>query len=107
MDKARSQVKEIIEEYKQVLKKLGINVERVILYGSFARGNQREDSDIDILIISKDFQNLNLRERLEVLGIAAARIMKPIEAKGYTPEEIKTTLDASFLKEILEVGVGV
>ncbi len=107
MDKAGSPVKEIIGEYKQVLKKLGINVERVILYGSFARGNQREDSDIDVLIISKDFQNLNLRERLEVLGIAAARIMKPIEAKGYTPEEIKTTLEASFLKEILEVGVGV
>ena len=107
MYKARLEVKQVIDEYKQALKALGINVERVILYGSHSLGNQREDSDIDLVIISKDFQNLNLRERLEVLGIAAARIMKPVEAKGYTPEEIETTSEASFLKEILEVGVTI
>lgn len=101
------EVKKIIEEYKKTLKTLGIEAERIILYGSFARGSQREDSDIDILLISKDFQNLNLRERLEVLGIAAARIMKPIEARGYTPQEIERAQEASFLKEILEVGVNV
>lgn len=107
MYKAGSQVKEIIEEYKQSLKTLGINVEAVILYGSHALGNQRQDSDIDLVIISKDFQNFNLRERLEVLGIAAARILKPIEAKGYTPKEIEVTSKASFLEEILKVGVSI
>ncbi len=107
MHKAGHQIKEIIEGYKRALKNLGINVERVILYGSNALGNQREDSDIDVVIVSKDFQNLNLRERLEVLGIAAARIMRPIEAKGYTPEEIERAPEASFLKEILEVGVRI
>ena len=107
MYKAGPQVKEIIEEYTQALKTLGIDVTRVILYGSFAKGNQREDSDIDLIIVSQDFQEMNLRERLEVLGIAAARIMKPVEAKGYTPEEIKMTSQVSFLKEILEVGVSI
>lgn len=107
MHKAEPQVKEIIEEYTQSLKKLGINVERVILYGSSAEGKHRIDSDIDIIVISKDFQPMNLRERLEVLGIAAARIMKPIEAKGYALEEIKAAPQASFLKEILEVGISV
>jgi len=107
MYKATPQVKVTIEEYTQGLKKLGINVERIILYGSFAEGKHRIDSDIDIIVISKDFHSMNLRERLEVLGIAAARMMKPIEAKGYTPEEIKAPSQASFLKEILEVGVRV
>lgn len=107
MHKAKLKVKGIIKEYTQSLKNLGINVERVILYGSFAEGKHRIDSDIDIIVISKDFQPMNLRERLEVLGIAAARMMKPIEAKGYTPEEIKEASRASFLEEILEVGVSV
>lgn len=107
MLKTESSVKRIIEEYTQSLKKLGVNTERVILYGSFAKGQERLDSDIDIIVISKDFQRMNLRERLEVLGIAAVRIMRPIEAKGYTPEEIKAASQASFLKEILEVGVSV
>lgn len=107
MDKEGFPVKEIIEEYKRTLKTLGINVEGVILYGSNALGKQREGSDIDLVIISRDFQNLNLRERLEVLGIAAARIRQPIEAKGYTSGEIGAASPASFLKEILEVGVSI
>ena len=107
MHKERPQVKEIIEEYKHALQKLGINVERAILYGSHALGTQREDSDIDLIVVSSDFQNLNLRERLEVLGIAAARILQPIEARGYVPEEINTASDNSFLKEALEAGVGI
>lgn len=107
MYKTRSGIKGIIEEYKHVLRVLGINVERVILYGSFAKGNQREDSDIDLVIISRDFQKMNLRERLEVLGMAAARIMQPIEARGYTPEEVEAVLPLSFLREILEVGVTI
>lgn len=107
MHKAGLQIKEVIEEYKQALRTLGINVERVILYGSFAKGNQREDSDIDLIIISEDFRKMNLRERLEVLGIAAARIMKPVEAKGYTAEEINMVTEASFLKEVLEMGVSI
>jgi len=107
MYKAGFQIKEIIGEYKQTLQKLGINVERMILYGSYAKANQREDSDIDLIVISKDFQKMNLRERLEVLGIAAVRIMRPVEAKGYTPQELETPQEASFLKEVLEIGVRI
>lgn len=44
---------------------------------------------------------------IKLIAIAAARIMKPVEAKGYTPEEIQVTQEASFLKEILEVGVSI
>lgn len=107
MPKTGPEFKKIIEEYRKTLKTLGVKAERIILYGSYALGSQGEDSDIDILLISKDFQNLNLRERLEVLGIAAARIMEPIEARGYTPQEIERAQEASFLREILEVGVSV
>lgn len=107
MYKAGYQTKEIVEEYKKVLQELGINVKRVILYGSFAKGSQREDSDIDLVVISDDFEKMNLRKRLELLGIAAARIMKPVEARGYTPKELKMATQASFLKAILAVGVSV
>ena len=40
MHKAGLAVKEIIKAYKQALMTLGINVERVILYGSFAKINR-------------------------------------------------------------------
>ena len=107
MDQARSQIKEIIEQYKDTLRKRGIQVERVILYGSFAKGNPTDDSDIDLIVVSENFQTMNLRERLEALGAAAARIMKPIEAKGYTAREIESASKNSFLHEILTGGVPI
>lgn len=101
MFKGRQKIKGIVERFKQELKKLGINVEKIILYGSYARGNPWEYSDIDLIVISDDFQNLNLRERLEILGLAAGRVFEPIEALGYTSKEVEADRKESFLDEIL------
>lgn len=40
---------------------------------------------------------MNLRERLELLGIAAARIMEPIQALGYTPEGYAALGEGTFV----------
>jgi len=32
---------------------------KIILFGSYAKGNYNEDSDIDIAVILKDYNNLN------------------------------------------------
>jgi len=106
MHKKRSEIGAIANAYLQELSKLEIKTNQVILYGSFAKGNFREDSDIDLLIVSDSFKRKNLRRRLEILGIAAARIMQPIEAYGVTPHEIESPQKVSFfLKEILNSGV--
>lgn len=107
MHKKRSKIKRIVSNYLIELSKLGIKVQKVILYGSYARGKFRRDSDIDLIIVSDDFKRKNLRERLEILGIAAVRLMKPIEAYGVTPDEIKVPQTASFLEEALSSGVVV
>jgi len=100
--KTRQQIEEIIKQYTSKLVDLGIGVERVILFGSYAKGHPREDSDIDLIVVSRDFQNMNIRERLEILGIASARIMQPIQSKGYTPQEMESKEKDSFLIEVLE-----
>ena len=100
MFKKTRDVKRIIERYKQELKNFNINSQKIILYGSYAKGNPREDSDIDLIVISDDFKDMNLRERLEILGIAAGRVFEPIEALGYTPKEIKQKKE-TFLEAII------
>ena len=91
----------IIEKYKNELRKLGINPQRTILYGSYAKGEHKEYSDIDVIVISDDFKDMNLRERLEILGLAGGRILEPIEALGYTEDEVKDSKE-SFLEEVLK-----
>ncbi|MBI4640081.1 MAG: nucleotidyltransferase domain-containing protein [Candidatus Tectomicrobia bacterium] len=86
---------------------MGIRAEQVILFGSYARGEAKEGSDIDLLIVSSDFENLNMRERLELLGVAAAQLWQPIEAIACTPAELAHIEPATFLEEILQTGVRV
>jgi len=105
MYKKGSAVKLIIKKYRQELAKLDIEVKQVILYGSYARGDFRRDSDIDLVVVSDNFKGKNLRERLEILGIAAVRIMKPIEAYGVTSREMKSTSAAGFLREAISSGI--
>jgi len=100
MVKGIQEINRIIEKFKKELEKYNIHSERIILYGSYAKGNAREDSDIDLVVISSDFENMNLRERLEILGLAAGNVLEPIEALGYTPQEVLEKKE-TFLEAII------
>lgn len=90
MAKTTTYLERVIKSFQRELKKMGIRSERVVVFGSYAHGTAREDSDIDLFIVSRDWEAYNLRERLEILGVAAARILEPIQAQGITPHEIET-----------------
>lgn len=52
--KLPQKINKAITEYINALKK-EIPVERAVLYGSYAKGNAKKDSDIDLAIISSTF----------------------------------------------------
>lgn len=101
MVKTEREIKEIISRYAVELEKSGIKSPQIFLYGSYAKGNAREDSDIDLIVVSNSFERMNIRERLELLGVAAGKVFEPIEALGYTPDEIEANRTGTFLEEIL------
>ena len=107
MGTPRPEIAAIIARYCTQLEVMGIRVERAILFGSHARGEAKDSSDIDVLIVSSDFETLNLRERSEQLGTAAARLWQPIEALACTPDELAPVEPATLLEEILQTGVQV
>ena len=80
---------------------MGVEVDRVLLFGSQATGTAREGSDIDLVVISPKWAVFNQRERLEMLGVAAARILEPIQAQGFTPQEISAGQLSPFWTQVL------
>ncbi len=104
MVKTEREIKEIISKFQKEIEKLGVRPQKIILFGSYAGGSPREDSDIDVIVVSDDFGNMNLRERLELLGIAAGRVFEPIEALGYTQEELESRRKETFLEDVLKTA---
>jgi len=51
-----------MKEFKEKIKKK-IRPERVILFGSRARGDNKESSDFDVIIVSSDFKGIKFFKR--------------------------------------------
>lgn len=101
---------EIIKEYRNNLEKAGIKVKEIILFGSYASGNYKEESDIDLVVISDDFKEMDLLDRLGILGLAkkGIRNRKPMEILGYSEEEYNAKESGSFIyDEVKTKGIKV
>lgn len=51
---------EILKKFKSIMK---TKIDKMILFGSRARGNFREDSDFDVMIISDHFADIPVYKR--------------------------------------------
>ena len=102
---AKREIGEIIGYLKMLLKGRGISVERIVLFGSYAKGNNTEESDLDLVIISPDFEGKNIFERAKALsGVEwelTTKYLCPLDIVMMTPEEWETgdSLIVEFAKE--------
>ena len=97
-------IKKIIETVKPLKPSL------VILHGSYAKGNYVVNmSDIDIIVVSNAFKDVDFSRRFSVLLEAFKSLTLNVEAVGYTEEEF---LDAirmlnPFVLDAIEYGIPV
>lgn len=94
--------KEIKDITKRIAKKY--KPEKIILYGSFAYGRPRKDSDVDLLIIKKTKKRRTERH-LQVDRMLLDRVL-PLDFLVYTPQEIERRLSLGdfFIRNIIQQG---
>ena len=92
-----------IDDFIQFLQQ-GIRVEAVILYGSYASGTPNEWSDIDVAVISPDFESLTVPQRQRLITKTTLRRHRRITPMGYPSSEYHSPGRHSFLGEILRTG---
>ncbi len=64
---AQATVRKAAELIKSFLKDRDITVDRIIVFGSYAKGICTKDSDLDIAIISWDFDEKDVFQKAEML----------------------------------------
>lgn len=71
MKQIPNKIRNIIDEFiKGVDEILGNRVKKVILYGSYARGDFNKDSDIDIMILTDLSDDEIVKYRSDIYGLA-------------------------------------
>jgi len=81
-----------------------IPVREVILFGSYARGEPRDHSDIDLAVISDWFEGRPAIENLKFLARIAALYNTFIEALPFTEKEYSKIDQRSLLARIVQTG---
>ena len=86
MASSKSSIINLIKEYILRLKENNISVEKVLLFGSIMKGTSREDSDIDIAVISSSFKGDRYSDRRLIVPLRRG-IDSRIDPIPFTPED--------------------
>ena len=98
-------IKDIIKELKSGLeKKYGSQLKSILLFGSYARGEETEDSDIDIAVILEDFDHActEIERTGDIVSLLSLKFdtlisLVPIKEKDWL--ERKTTLISNIKRD--------
>ena len=98
----RAAVVDIVDRLRQGLETRGIKLQRIVLYGSYATGANKKGSDIDVVVISRDFATKSYWERIDLLADVLYEIFAPVEAVAMTPDEWER--GNSFVADVARKG---
>lgn len=101
---------DITGEAMEMLRPHLSGIEGIFLYGSFARGEQTEKSDVDILVISDKKINLKKSGRFDVLIKAKQEFIEEMEKDSslflrQIVGEAKPIFNESLLRELRQVEI--
>ena len=96
---------ETIETIRKTVTQI-TDVKKILLFGSYARGEESTDSDIDICVITDDPRR-NLELMKDIRYSIFTKIKTPLDILVYKPEEFSTRSKMKYTleEEIAQEGV--
>jgi predicted nucleotidyltransferase len=100
----KGSIKKAIKNYIEALRNHGIPVKEVILFGSRAKGRNKDESDIDVAIVSDAFTGDRFEDRRRIVPLRRG-IDSRIEPIPLTPEAFAS--GGNLIDEIKKTGIKI
>lgn len=102
--KIPAKVKYEIDTYLKALRREKLPIEKVIIYGSYAKGAQTKSSDIDLCILSKNFTQ-PMRAMQYLWSKRNTNHTIRIEPVGFHPKDFQDDSYDSLIQQIRMTGI--
>jgi predicted nucleotidyltransferase len=91
-----------VKRYIAELERNEIPIRKAILFGSYAKGYAKEESDIDVALVSEAFSGDRFEDRQKIIPLRR-KIDKWIEPHPFKPEDFEN--GGILVEEIRKTGV--
>jgi len=99
----RERIEEIVRKYAELLRN-EMSISSVYLYGSYAKGTNSDDSDIDIAVVGDDFIGDPVEDTLRLMRIRR-KVDNRIEPHPF--KSIDFDLSNPYVQEIIRTGIRI
>ena len=100
---------EVIKELKRLKKNVGkkYKIEKMLLFGSRAKGEELLTSDVDVLVISDDFKQIPFKKRPDIF-LDNWHLPVDLEILCYSPDEFeRKKKEIGLVRDAVRTGIVV
>ncbi len=92
-----------VKHFAEAVRKQGVDLKAVILFGSYARGEQREWSDIDVALVADEFIGVSFEDIKRFIDVTIQKPYLFIESHTFNTSEFYE--GNPFIAKIRRTGI--
>ena len=96
---------ELVRQFAEDVKRQGVDLRQVFIFGSYAHGTPSEWSDIDVALVADDFVGVSFEDIKKFIDVTIKQAYFPLELHTFqTDDFVKSN---PFASEIIRTGIRI
>lgn len=92
-----------VRQFADAVREQGVNLKRVVLFGSYSRGEERQWSDIDVALVADEFVGVRPEDVKKFIDATIQKPFQFIEFHTFNTKDFQE--DNPFATEIMRTGI--